>query len=151
MVLLAVLLCFVLILIMTAFTSMYLGYFNSLTKNTWVDSPIIYTILMALTLTLLTIGVFINYNENIVTIPIYFMILLFQFLWLLSTYDRMYLTGIGFSSAIFILTSFEIVFMVSGKSPELCWIASPYLFYSLIQLAITDDLYKNNVSNNEIF
>lgn len=150
MVALAILICFVLILIMTAFTSMYLGYFNSLSKNIWVDSPIIITMLMATTLTFLTIGVFINYEENIATIPLYFMIMFFQFVWLLSIYARMYPTSILLGSIIFVLTSFEIVFMVSGKSPELCWLASPFLFYSLIQLAITDDLYKYNVSHDDI-
>ena len=150
MVSLAIFICFILILIMTAFISMYLGYFNSLSKSTWVDSPILYTILLALTLTFLTIGVFVNFQENISTIPLFFMIIFFQFIWLLSTYSRMYSTSIALGSAIFILTSFEMVFMVSRKSPELCWLASPFFFYSLVQLAITDDLYKYNVSHEDI-
>lgn len=150
MVAIAILICFVLILIMTAFTSMYLWYFNTLTKNVWVDSPILNTILMAITLTLLTVGVFLNYEDNIGTIPLYFLILFFQFIWLLSIYNRMYSTSIVIGSFIFIMTSFEMVFMVSGKSPELCWLASPFLFYSLVQLAITDDLYKYNVSHDDI-
>lgn len=150
MVVLAIFICFVLILIMTAFISMYLGYFNSLSKNTWVDSPILYTILLALTLTFLTIGVFINFQENIATIPLYFMIIFFQIIWLVSTYYRMYSTSICINSFIFILTSLEMIFMVNGKSSELCWLASPFLFYSLLQLAITDDLYKYNVSHEDI-
>lgn len=150
MVALAILMCFILILIMTAFISMYLGYFNTLSKSTWVDSPILYTILLALTLTFLTMGVFINFDENIVTVPLYFMIIFFQFIWLLSTYGRMYSTSIIIGSAIFILTSIEMILMVNSKSPELCWLASPFLFYSLVQLAITDDLYKYNVSHEDI-
>ena len=150
MVTLAILIMFVLILIMTAFISNYICYFNSLTKNTWVDTPIISTILLALTLSFLTVGVFINYEENISTLPLYFLIMFFEFVWLLSLYGRMYTTSIGIGSIIFILTSFEMVFMVSSKSSELCWLASPFLLYSLIQLAITDDLYKNNVSHDDI-
>lgn len=150
MVTIAISIMFILILIMTAFISNYIGYFNSLTKNTWVDTPIISTILLALTLTFLTVGVFINYEENISTLPLYFLIMFFEFVWLLSIYGRMYTTSIGIGSIIFILTSFEMVFMVSSKSPELCWLASPFLLYSLIQLAITDDLYKNNVSHDDI-
>ena len=65
-------------------------------------------------------------------------------------YHRMYSTSIIISSIIFLLTSLEIVLMISGKSPELCWLASPFLFYSLIQLAITDDIYKHNISHDDI-
>lgn len=150
MVAIAILICFVLILIMTAFVSMYIGYFNSLSKSVWLDSPILNTILMSITLTFLTIGVFINYEENIAKIPLYFMIMFFQSIWLLSLYNRMYPTSIVLSSIIFILTSFEMVFMVSGNSSELCWLASPFLFFSLIQLAMTDDIYKHNMSHDDI-
>lgn len=150
MVRLAILICFVLILIMTAFISMNLWYFNSLSKSSWVDSPILYTILLALTLTFLTIGVFINFDENIATIPIYFMILFLEFMFLTTSYSRMYTTSIFISSIIFILASFEIVFMVSGKVPELCWLASPFIFFSIIQLAIIDDIYKYNINVEDL-
>lgn len=150
MVLTVILICFILILIMTAFIGRYMGYYNSLTKSSWADSPIIYTILLALSFTFLTIGVFINFKDNVATIPLYFLIFFFEFIWLLSFLNRMYSTAIIISSIIFILSGFEIVLMVNGNSPELCWLASPFLFFSLIQLAITDDISKYNVGHEDM-
>lgn len=127
-----------------------ISFFNSLIKDLWIESPIILTILLALSLTCFTIGVFVKYEENMTVIPIYFMILFLELIMFMSAYSRMFLTSVGISTIIFLLTSIEMIFFVKGKSSELCWLISPFLFYSLVQIAICDNLYKHNLDHIDI-
>lgn len=142
--------CFILILLMVALIIYNLDSFNILIKDTWIESPIVLTILLALSFVIMTLGVFINYNDNIILSPLYFMILFFEYIWLFSIYNRMYLTGTSLSSIIFLLTCFEMVILVKSKEPKLCWTIAPFLFISLLQIAITDSLYKYNLDHNDI-
>jgi hypothetical protein len=150
MVLTIIFICFILILIILALICRFMNYYNSLTKSTWADSPLIYTFLLGLSLTFLTLGVFINIKENIPTIPLYFMIIFFEFIWLITFYLRMYSISTLITTTIFILTGFEIMYIKNSKNPELVWLISPFLFFSLIQLAITDDISKYNIGYDDI-
>lgn len=127
-----------------------ISYFNSLIKDTWVDSPILLTVLLALTLTCFTLGVFAKYQENIAIFPIYFMILFLELIMFISIYSRMFLTSICISTIVFLLTGFEMLFLLKEKSPELCWMISPFLFYSFIQIAACDSIYKYNLDHSDI-
>lgn len=146
----AIFICFIFILILTYIICQHIGYYNSLRKSSWADSPILYTILFAISFTFFTIGIFIKFKDNIESIPLYFIIFLFEFLWFVLLYSRMFSNSKIFAFLIFILTGFEIVFMIKSNSPELCWVASPFLFFTLIQIAISEDLSKYNIDYEDL-
>lgn len=142
--------CFILILLIVALVIYNIHYYNKLIKETWMDSPILLTILLALSLSVMTVGVFINYRYNIKIIPIYFMILFFEYIWLISNFNRMYTTATCISTVIFLLTSFEMIFLIKSSDPLLCWSVTPFLFMSLLQIYMTDVLYKNNLDHTDL-
>lgn len=150
MISIGILICFIIILIIISIIGQYINYYYSLTKPVWTDSPILYTILLALSLMFLTIGIFVNFKDNIATIPLFFLIFFFEIIWLLSFLNRMYSTSVALSIIIFILTGFEIILLFNGKSRELCWLISPFFFFSLIQIAITDNISKYNISHEDL-
>lgn len=127
-----------------------INYYNSLIKDTWAEAPLILTILLGLSLTMLTIGVFISFDSNFALLPAYFMILFFEFIWLISMYSRMYSTATVISSFVIILASLETILMVKGDSAMLCWTVAPFLFFSLLQLSLTDNIYKYNIEHDDI-
>ena len=132
-------------MITVSILSLNINHYNYLIKNTWCESPIILIILFALSLTMLTIGIFINYKNNIVTLPLFFMIIFFELILFFTFYSRNYSLSILISSFIFILTSFEIVAMIDHSIKDIYWLCSPFLIFSLIQLAIIDDIAKYNI------
>lgn len=125
-------------------------HFNSLIKDTWVDSPIIFTIILAISLILLTTSVFIDYQNNIPLIPLYFLILFFEIIVFVCASSRMYSTSVIFSTIVFVLTGFEMLYMTKTKNKELSWLMSPFLFFSLFQISICDNIYKNNIDYNDL-
>lgn len=142
--------CFILIILMIVLIIYNIDYYNKLIKDTWMESPIILTILLALSLTVMTVGTFINYKDNTAVIPIYLMIIFFEYIWIITTYNRMYTTATAITTIIFLLSSFEMVFLVKGSDPILCWTITPFLFLSLLQIVMTDILYKNNLDHTDI-
>lgn len=142
--------CFILILLMVSLIIYNLNSFNVLIKDKWIESPIILTILLSLSFVIMTLGVFINYEENMSLLPLYFMVIFFEYLWLFTIYNRMYLTGTAISSIIFLLTAFEMVILVKSKESKLCWTIAPFLFITLLQIAINDSLYKYNIDHDDI-
>lgn len=145
-----IVICFILILLMISLVAYNLDYYKRLSKDTWIDSPILLTIMLALSLTLLTFGIFIDFKGNFVGVPVYFMILFFEFVWLLSMYYCTYSVATFISCITFLLTGFEMIFLAKNKNPEICWLASPFLFFSLIEIGITDNIYKYNIDHEDI-
>lgn len=145
-----VIICFIIILILVASISYNINHYNILIKDTWCDSPIILTVLLALSLVSLTTAVFVNYEDHLPMIPLYFIILFFELVIFIAASSKMFLTSVSLSAIVFILTGFEMVFSIKSKNPELCWLISPFLFFSLIQLAVSDNLYKYNFDHTDI-
>lgn len=145
-----IIICFIIILLIISLIAYNLNYYKRLLKDTWLESPILMTIMLALSLTLLTFGVFTDFKNNNIGIPIYFMILFFEIVWLLSIYHRNYSPAILISCITFILTGFEMILLAKSKNPEICWLVSPFLFFSLIEIGITDNIYKYNIDHEDI-
>lgn len=145
-----VVICFIIILIIVMIVVYNISFYNSLIKDTWCESPIILVILMALSLVSFTTSVFINYEEHMSMIPLYFIILFLEIIMFIAINSRMFLTSVFVSAIIFLLTGFEMVFLIKGKNPEMCWLVAPFLFYSLVQLGICDNLYKYNFDHLDI-
>lgn len=142
--------CFIIILILVATMSYNVSFYNSLIKDTWCCSPIILMILLGLSLVSLTTSVFINYKDNIPMIPIYFMIMFFEIVTFIAINSRMFLISVFISAFVFLLTGLEIVFSTRCKNPELFFLICPFFFYSLVQTAICDNLYKHNFDHIDI-
>ena len=127
-----------------------IGFYQKLRKDTWACSEILLCFFLALSLVFLTLGVFINYEDDMKVIPIYFMILFFEFLWLLSVYWRMFNDSTLIGSIILILVSAETILLFKNKYNELALLATPFLFFSLIQMALSDNLFKYNIDHNDL-
>lgn len=145
-----IIICFIIILILVATIAYNVSFYNSLIKDTWCDSPIILTILLALSLVSLTTSVFVNYEDHISMIPLYFMILFFELVIFIAANSRMFLSSVVISTVVLLLTGLEMVFSIRDKNQELCWLISPFLFFSIIQMAICDNLYKYNFDHVDI-
>lgn len=150
MIISVIIICFVIILILVATIAYNVSFYNDLIKDTWCESPIILTILLALSLVSLTTSVFVNFEDHVAMIPLYFMILFFELVIFIAANSRMFLSSVVISAIVFLLTGFEMVFSIRGKNPELCWLISPFLFFSIIQLAICDNLYKHNFDHIDL-
>ena len=145
-----VIMCMILILLMVIMVAYNIGFYQKLRKDTWACSEMILCIFFALSLTFLTVGVFIDYKTDIRVIPIYFMILFFEFVWLLSIYSRMFTDSELIGSIILILTSAEIILLLKKDYKELAILATPFLFFALLQMALSDTLYKNNIDHIDL-
>ena len=145
-----IIICFVIILILVATMAYNISFYNSLIKDTWCDSPIILTILLALSLVSLTTSVFVNFEDHVPLIPLYFMILFFEIVIFIAMISRIFLSSVVISAVVLLLTGLEMVFSIRGKNPELCWLISPFLFFSIVQMAICDNLYKHNFDHADI-
>ena len=143
--------CFIIILLLISTLAYNISFYNVLIKDTWCNSPIILIIFLALSLVCLTTSVFINYKDQISMIPLYFLILFFELIIFIVAKSRMFLKSIFISFIIFLLTGLEILFSLKTKNPELCWLISPFFFFSLIQIAIFNNLYINNFDYIDIY
>jgi len=127
-----------------------LEFYHKLRKDTWACSDIILCLLLGISLALLTFGVFIDYKIDIKVIPIYFMILFFEFVWLLSIYWRMFNDATLISSVIIVLVSAETILFLKRDYKELAWLSTPFLFFSLIQFALSDNLFNCNIDHTDL-
>lgn len=142
--------CFIIILFITSFIACNLDHYNYLIKDTWADAPILLNILLALCLSYLTLAVFIKDYTNNMTIPIYLLIIIFEIIMLITVGLHMHSISILVASLVFIMTCLEMVFFIKRNEKKLCWLVTPFLFFSLLQIAITDNLYSNNVDYTEL-
>jgi len=103
---------------------------------------------LGLSIVFLTLGVFLDYN--VIVMSLYFVILLLEFVYLLNVSKRMYLDSKLIGVGIIILTAFETILISKGNQPELAVLATPFLFFTMIQLAISDNLSEFNIDHKDI-
>lgn len=142
--------CILLIIVIATLVGYNINFYRSLKKEIWAESEILLLFFMTVSLVFLTTGIFINFNHDVKSLPLYFLIIFFEFLYLFSVYNRMYLNSELISAFIFILTVSQIIIQIKSKTKEIAWLSTPFLIFSLFQIGLSRSLYNYNVDHIDL-
>lgn len=146
----AILICIILIVFMIFLVLYDYGNYERLRKDKWAQSEDILCFFMALSLSFLTIGSIIDYENGLYLLPIFILILLMEFFWIIMMKSRNFCYSIFIGSFISGFVAIETILLSRKKNPELAWLTAPFLFFSLIQIALSDNIYKYNIDHSDL-
>lgn len=142
--------CIILIILMIVLVGYNINFYRSLKKEIWAESEIVISFFMTVSLVFLTTGVFIDFNRDRRSLPLYLLVLFFEFLYLISIYARMYSDSELIGALIFLLTASQIIIQMKSKNKEITWLFTPFLIFSLFQIGLSSSLYRNNVDHLDL-
>lgn len=146
----AILICILLIIFMICLVFYGPGNYDRLRKDEWAKSEPILCFFMALSLSFITIGSIIDYENGKYLLPIFMLILVLEFLWIMMMKSRNFCYSIFIGAFISGFAAIETILLSRKSNPELAWLAAPFLFFSLIQIAVSDNIYKHNIDHSDL-
>lgn len=148
--LLLIILVVILIFVMTLLISFNIEYYKTLRVSPCFQSEIILTLFFTLSFIFFTIGVFLNYENIPVLLPLFFFILIIEFAYLLCLGDRMFKRSEIIACVISLLVIFEFTIVFLNKNYDLAVLTTPFLVFSLLQIGLSSDLCFHNIDRFEM-
>lgn len=148
--LIGIIICILLVIFMIIILFYNDNIYSKLKKDIWLESDIIIFLMVGIFLSLVVIADLCDLSNNLNLIPLLIIIMILEFVWILMLKSRNFFSSILISTLIAGFTAINAILLSISKNKELVFLILPFLFFSFIQIFMSDDIFKNNIDKIEM-